>query len=592
MGEAAALRHHGDRDAVPGLVDLAVNVRPDGPPPWLHARIAASLGRLAAYPDTAVARQAVSRRHGRAAAEVLLTSGAAEAFVLLARILRPRHAVVVHPQFTEPEAALRAAGHAVHQVVLPPPFVLDPAAVPDTADLVVVGNPTNPTSVLHPADALAALCRPGRVVVVDEAFADTAPGEPESLAGRQDLPGLVVIRSLTKTWGLAGLRVGYLLADPGLVHELGEAQPLWSVSTPALVALEACSGPDAVREAEDRARAIGADREQLCAALAAVEGARVHEGQSTSFVLLQVPGRPDVREALQAQGFAVRRGETFPGLGSDWIRIAVRDAATNDAFVAALRAVLAGESREALPPRGSVALVGGGPGDTGLLTVRGLALLGAADVVVTDRLAPAVQGLLAPGAVVLDASKDPNGRSVPQEETTRMLVEHGLAGHRVVRLKGGDPYVFGRGFEELQACRAAGLPVEVVPGVTSALAAPAAADVPVTHLGLAQEFTVVSGHLAPGDPRSTVDWPALARLRGTLVLLMAVDRLGAISDALVEHGRDPETPCAVVAEGTLESQRVVRAPLAGLAAAVTGSGVRPPAVVVIGTVAGLSASGR
>ena len=154
--------------------------------------------------------------------------------------------MVVHPQFTEPEAALRAAGHDVTRVVLGGDFTLPPDAVPADADLVVIGNPTNPTSVLHPAASLATLARPGRVLVVDEAFADTVPGEPESLAGREDLPGLVVIRSFTKTWGLAGLRIGYLLADPVLVDRLAAAAPLWPVSTPALAAAEACASPTAV----------------------------------------------------------------------------------------------------------------------------------------------------------------------------------------------------------------------------------------------------------------------------------------------------------------------------------------------------------
>ena len=159
---------------------------------------------------------------------MLLTSGAAEAFVLLARVLRPAHAVVVHPGFTEPEAALRAAGHEVDRLVLAPPYVLDLADVPDSADLVVVGNPTNPTGVVH--EDLAALCREGRTVVVDEAFADAVPGEPHSLAARADLPGLVVVRSLTKTWALAGLRVGYLLAPAPLRRgAAGRAAPVGRV---------------------------------------------------------------------------------------------------------------------------------------------------------------------------------------------------------------------------------------------------------------------------------------------------------------------------------------------------------------------------
>ncbi|WP_067975340.1 Rv2231c family pyridoxal phosphate-dependent protein CobC, partial [Nocardiopsis trehalosi] len=268
-------------------------------------------------------------RHGRAEADVLLTAGAAEAFVLLARALRPRRAVVVHPQFTEPEAALRAAGHPVDRVLLPAPaFRLDPATVPEDADLVVVGNPTNPTSVLHPARDLARLARPGRVLVVDEAFADCVPGEPESLAGRTDLPGLVVLRSLTKTWGLAGLRAGYLLAAPGLTARLADAQPLWSVSTPALAATEACCAPAALAEAEAWARSLAADRAALADVLTAA-GLRVTPGAAASFLLVRADGGDRLRERLRERGIAVRRGDTFPGLGPDWLRVAVRDRGTS-----------------------------------------------------------------------------------------------------------------------------------------------------------------------------------------------------------------------------------------------------------------------
>jgi histidinol-phosphate aminotransferase len=273
---------------------------------------------------------------------VLLTAGAAEAFVLLARALSPRHAVVVHPQFTEPEAALRAAGHDVDRVLLSEVdgFALDPALVPDDADLVVVGNPTNPTSVLHPAGSLASLARPGRVLVVDEAFADTVPGEPESLAEWRELPGLVVLRSLTKTWGLAGLRIGYVLADPELVRSLAAAQPLWAVSTPALVAAVACAAPAARGEEERIAHRIAADRAYLVDRLSAlpIEFAAFPR---SSFVLVRVADGAAVRAALRERGFAVRRGDTFPGLGPDHLRIAVRDPAVSDAFVTALAEVLA-----------------------------------------------------------------------------------------------------------------------------------------------------------------------------------------------------------------------------------------------------------
>ncbi|KDN82579.1 Rv2231c family pyridoxal phosphate-dependent protein CobC [Kitasatospora cheerisanensis] len=338
------LRHHGDAEVrSAGLVDLAVNVRTGTPPPWLRDRLAASLDTLAAYPDGTAARAAVAARHGRPVGEVLLTAGAAEAFVLLARVLRPRHAVVVHPQFTEPEAALRDAGHTVHRVLLAPEqgFRLLSGSVPEDADLVVVGNPTNPTSILHPAATLAELARPGRTLVVDEAFMDTDPGETESLAGTRDLPGrVVVLRSLTKTWGLAGLRIGYLLAPAGLVAELAAAQPLWPVSSPALTAAELCSAPAALAEADAAARSTALDREHLLKGLAQLPAVRVHGEPAASFVLIELPDAAAVRERLRTAGFAVRRGDTFPGLGPDWLRLAVRDRDTTDRFLTALAAAI------------------------------------------------------------------------------------------------------------------------------------------------------------------------------------------------------------------------------------------------------------
>jgi histidinol-phosphate aminotransferase len=328
------IRHHGDADALPGLVDLAVNVRPGTPPRWLSERLAAV--DLARYPDQRAARDAVAARHRRDPDEVLLAAGATEAFVLIARAMTPRHAVVIHPQFTEPEAALRAAGHEVERVILAAPFTLDPDVVPADADLVVVGNPTNPTSVLHPADAIRALTRPGRVVVVDEAFADCVPGEPDSLAGE---PGVIVVRSLTKTWGLAGLRVGYLLADAAIVELLGSAQPHWPVSAPALEACVACCAPDAVREAEASAVLLGTRRGHLAGLLGALPGVEVVPDARASFLLIRVDV-PEVWNPLRDKGFAVRRGDTFPGLGPNWIRVAVRDEQTSAAFVAALEECL------------------------------------------------------------------------------------------------------------------------------------------------------------------------------------------------------------------------------------------------------------
>jgi histidinol-phosphate aminotransferase len=348
------LGHHGDAEVAPGLVDLAVNVRRAAMPDWLRTPIVASLHELASYPDPAPARAAVAARHGRPADEVLLTAGAAEGFVLLAQALRgARRPVVVHPQFTEPEAALRAAGHQVERVLLPAAngFRLDPALVPADADLVFVGNPTNPTSVLHPAAVLTGLARPGRVLVVDEAFADTtvAPessgppessGEPESLAARRDVPGLVVVRSLTKTWGLAGLRIGYLLGAGELLARLAAVQPLWAVATPALAAAAACATPTAVAAEREIAVRLAADRAHLVARLTELPGVRVAGVPASAFVLVHLAGADAVRLALRERGYAVRRGDTFPGLGTDWLRVAVRDTATSDAFVGVLAEIL------------------------------------------------------------------------------------------------------------------------------------------------------------------------------------------------------------------------------------------------------------
>jgi uroporphyrin-III C-methyltransferase/precorrin-2 dehydrogenase/sirohydrochlorin ferrochelatase len=263
-----------------------------------------------------------------------------------------------------------------------------------------------------------------------------------------------------------------------------------------------------------------------------------------------------------------------------------RSAAVRTALVEALQAGVVDDTAE--PVRPGVALVGGGPGDPELITVRGRRLLSRAEVVVTDRLGPRdLLDELAPHVEVVDASKIPYGRAMNQARINELLVEHARAGRFVVRLKGGDPYVFGRGFEEVLACAEAGVPVTVVPGVTSAFAVPAVADVPVSHRGVAHEIVVVSGHVAPGDPRSLVDWTALARLRGTVVLLMAVERIGVFADALMAGGRPADTPVAVVQDGTMRIQRTARATLATVAEAVHEHDINPPAVVVVGPVAGL-----
>ncbi|MFC5101512.1 uroporphyrinogen-III C-methyltransferase [Kibdelosporangium philippinense] len=268
-----------------------------------------------------------------------------------------------------------------------------------------------------------------------------------------------------------------------------------------------------------------------------------------------------------------------------------RSGAVRDELLEALRSgrIEARPSASELP---GVALVGGGPGDPDLITVRGRRLLSRADVVVADRLAPReLLDDLPPSVEVVDAAKIPYGRAASQDVINQTLIENALAGKFVVRLKGGDPYVFGRGFEELIACAKAGVPVTVVPGVTSAFAAPAAAGVPVTHRGVAHEVVVVSGHVAPGSELSLVDWSALARLRGTIVLLMGVERIGEFAAALLAGGRPADTPAAVIQEGTTRNQRVVRSTLDKVAEEVREAGIRPPAIIVFGPVAGLSEPG-
>ncbi|TCW26265.1 uroporphyrinogen-III C-methyltransferase [Dietzia cinnamea] len=238
--------------------------------------------------------------------------------------------------------------------------------------------------------------------------------------------------------------------------------------------------------------------------------------------------------------------------------------------------------------RGTVALVGGGPGADDLMTVRGRRLLARADVVVADRLAPQRPlAELRADVEIVDAAKIPYGRAMAQDAINEVLVSRARAGKFVVRLKGGDPFLYGRGFEEAQACAEAGIPCTVVPGVSSALAVPALAGIPVTNRGMTHELTVVSGHLPPGHPGSLIDWEALARMRGTLVVLMGVKNSPAIAGSLMAGGRSPETPAAVVVDGSLEGQSTYRCTLGTLAATLDEHEVRPPAIVVIGDVAGL-----
>ncbi|WP_110183384.1 uroporphyrinogen-III C-methyltransferase [Nocardioides solisilvae] len=232
-----------------------------------------------------------------------------------------------------------------------------------------------------------------------------------------------------------------------------------------------------------------------------------------------------------------------------------------------------------------VVLVGGGPGDPELVTVAARHALASADVVVADRLAPrALLDELGPGVELVDVAKLPRGRSARQEQINELLVDRARQGKRVVRFKGGDSFVFGRGFEEVLACREAGVPVTVIPGLSSSVTVPGASQIPVTHRGVAHEFTVISGHLPPGHPQSLVEWPAVAGLRGTVVLLMAVENAPAIAEALVAGGRPAGTPVAVVMEGTMPGERTVLSTLGELAADLVAHDVRPPAIIVVGDV--------
>jgi uroporphyrin-III C-methyltransferase len=240
--------------------------------------------------------------------------------------------------------------------------------------------------------------------------------------------------------------------------------------------------------------------------------------------------------------------------------------------------------------QGRVTLVGGGPGDPGLLTVAGLEALHSADVVVTDRLAPvSILARLAPTVRIIDVGKIPFGKATSQDRINEILIDNARMGNAVVRLKGGDSFLFGRGGEEMIACAKAGVPVSVIPGVTSAFAVPACAGIPVTHRGVTQGVTVVSGHVPPGDEASTIDYEALARSGTTLVFLMAVTTLPAIPETLLRHGMSPETAAVTVADGTLAQQRTIRGTLAGIAESVISAGIKPPAITIIGAVADFDA---
>jgi histidinol-phosphate aminotransferase len=327
---------HGDAWARGARADHAVNVATGGPPDWLRALLRSELdGALGAYPDERAATASVAFRHGRAPEEVVLLNGAAQGFTLIAEALGARRPAVVHPQFTEPDRALAAAGRTARHVILSDPYNLDPADIPDDADLVVVGNPTNPTGVLHPRAAIEAIMKRGRVVVVDEAFMDFVPGEPESLAASKD-EGLVVLRSLTKILAVPGLRVGYLLAPAPLAATLRERRQAWPVNGLALAAARAAADhPERLAPIAQRAQE---DRAALETALAAaLPRAHVYPG-AANFVLVEVDGDATaLAHALRERdAIAIRPAAAFPGLADGHLRLTARGGEADARLVAAL----------------------------------------------------------------------------------------------------------------------------------------------------------------------------------------------------------------------------------------------------------------
>ena len=330
------LRHHGDRELRDGLLDFAVNVHHEGPPDWLRAAIQRSVADVVRYPDPTEAEAAIAKRHSRPDGEVLATAGGAEAFSLIARMRTWSRPIVIQPQFTEPLVALAAAGRAATSIFARPDddFALPVDRVPEDADLVIVGNPTNPTGALHSRSAILSLQRPGRVVVVDEAFMDTVIGDPESLA-ETHASGLVVIRSLTKLWGIPGVRAGYIVSDRSTVSALRRQQTPWSVSSAASAAMVATASPEAIDVAVRRAAGIAADRAAFTSSLDALGIG--HVPGVGPFVLLRVA--PGTHIHLRVRGIAVRRCDTFPGLDDSWIRVAVRPPSLARPLVEALAAL-------------------------------------------------------------------------------------------------------------------------------------------------------------------------------------------------------------------------------------------------------------
>jgi L-threonine-O-3-phosphate decarboxylase len=325
-----SLRLHGDTLAPAAALDFAVNVWPGRRPPALEHALGRAV-KESRYPQEQEAREAIAAQHGRSLSEVLLLNGACEAFWLLAHTLRPRRAACVHPSFTEPEAALRAVGAEITQVFRRAyDWNLDGEAVPDDATFIVLGNPNNPTGSLDAADAITALLRRERLVVVDESFIDFTDGA-SSLAG-VPLPGLVVVRSLTKLWSLAGVRAGYLLAASELVASLEANRQPWSVNALACAALAHCA-----KDTETRVRvaaSVTREREHLQAGLARL-GLEVWPSAANFLLVKTRDGAALHRNLLQA-GIAVRPASSFPGLDSDYLRVAVREHADNQRLLSAV----------------------------------------------------------------------------------------------------------------------------------------------------------------------------------------------------------------------------------------------------------------
>jgi histidinol-phosphate/aromatic aminotransferase/cobyric acid decarboxylase-like protein/adenosyl cobinamide kinase/adenosyl cobinamide phosphate guanylyltransferase len=334
-GDVNRLRVHGDRAVRPGDADHAVNVLAGGPPEWLRAELRDALERDACrYPDERAAAAAIAALHGREAEEIVPTNGAAEALWLIPAALRPALAACVHPGFTEAEAALRAHGVPVARVLRERErgFALDPGAVPAEADVVIVGNPASPSGTLDPAATLLALRRPGRVLVVDEAFMDLVPGEPATLV-RERMDDVIVVRSLTKALAIPGLRAGYAVASAALARRLHAVRPPWSANALALAALAAAARrPDALAAIAERA---AAEREDLERRLAGVSGLRTWPS-AANFCLVEVADGPAVLDALRERRIAVRAAASFPGLGAGDLRVTARAPRENERLVAAL----------------------------------------------------------------------------------------------------------------------------------------------------------------------------------------------------------------------------------------------------------------